>query len=240
MCGFCAQQIQLETVRSVQYVFGERDFVGRAGEFVGGAVANHEAIQLGAVELGDPFYKHFTEPVVDEAFLFLLFEPGFESLESFVAAEAEEVDDLVDIGACGSVGRYAGFEPGFLVIEIIAIDAPVLDRVFLVGAGDHHHLFQGVVLAFYGYLKGNVELVDIGNIFYRELHRGFVVVYETQGVFPGNGDVVATHGIGNGLCAGGTLYFYILHVIPFGNIEHNAADGHLCPGSAGGAGKQEQ
>ena len=85
----------------------ELEFRGYGGEFIVGPPDLHEPFQVAALEAGNLTYELFVEAIVDEFIGFFLEYTVLQLFQVPVAAEAEQVDDLIGVEACASVYRVA-------------------------------------------------------------------------------------------------------------------------------------
>ncbi len=161
--------------------------------------------------------------------LLLFFQPLLESLQSFIAPEAEDINELIYIRP-HPTPRYDGSgDPGFCIIKDVRIGFPILQRILLMGFGIHDHLLHHVVLTFNVHVDRDLKLLQVWYRNDRELLGGFIFVDKKERIAWLHKYAVPAQGIRNRKHTPGTDYPHIFHPVDLAFIQYGTTNGKLCP-----------
>ncbi len=168
------------------------------GKLVGGPVGVHEFFQLGIGEAGKPPHQGFAEAVVHIFFLLLRHQPIAEALHAFVFPELKCTDQFVYVNAgAGRPHVGHGAHVGFLKIKCLGVVLAVLCRILPVVARPYFQILHHG----YPHLQRQVELAQVANFGYRELHGGLAEVRKPKRIGVAYGNAVMAVGIGKSAAA---------------------------------------
>lgn len=217
-------------IQGVEDVLVECKFIAVAREFKFGAVPNHECIQCGRLQTGNSPDKGFIKPVIDKAVFFLFFEPGPECPHPLIIPEPEHPDQLAQVSAGHAIGRKAGLQTWFLVIEYGGIGFPVFNRILPECFGKNGDVLQEPVFGVDFDFQGDVELGWVLDLRYGKFHRGLAIIIISQRIFFLNQYPVPAHAVGYSKHARSGDHPHVFYKIDLRGIKNSPAQQELAPG----------